>query len=207
MIRKYWIWLLDAVVLLLILYAVLFPQGAHAANQPHWKLDAAVTAVAGKPVAAFCEVDSEHWADRIRTNFGPAQSPSLLLGYTLLSNPIVYLSPRVCIALKQALERGITLAGAYPVSLALNTLAHEAVHQRGVINEAVTECLANRYVRTLAVAHFGVPVKVTVKRIVRVSGRLVTRTVMVANPLLTRLTELAKYWTSTKPAQYRGGVC
>ncbi len=87
-------------------------------------------AIAGKPVTVRCD-DSYAF-----TGVG-----SDAAGVAFPRHALAYLEPQVCRTL-----RGVTVAGAAgnreSAALAITVLAHEAIHLRGVRDEARTECYA-----------------------------------------------------------------
>ena len=75
------------------------------------------------------------------------------LGFTGVGDYRVNLAPEVCEALAMLFyERARPADGDAKIALALSvgTLAHEAQHARGVVNEAAAECYGMQYVRRLA---------------------------------------------------------
>jgi hypothetical protein len=146
---------------LAVVVALALPVSATAGNAPHSTLDNAASFVAGKPVSVYCEYSWSAWlkffADRGRDG-------STVNGYTNINSPVVYVSPAVCETLHGLIgQRDI---GAYHAALALLTLAHEAQHQRGVLDEGAADCAALAQVGALAVSYFGIPATVQTQRIV-----------------------------------------
>ncbi|HUP02062.1 MAG TPA: hypothetical protein VM737_11145, partial [Gemmatimonadota bacterium] len=191
---------------------------AGAGNLPHPTLDAIASEVAGKPVTAWCETSDIEWNDAIARAFGVRGE--LLNGFTWISQPVVYLAPRVCIPLRIAFDHGYRDVGSYHLSRAMLVLIHEAVHQRGVENEAETDCTALELLPNVARAYFGYHDYRLVQRIVmgwktvirKVAGRKVrlrvrtARIVQVqeADPDLPRLIGWAWAWHRAAPAAYQG---
>jgi hypothetical protein len=191
---------------------------ANAANMPDPRIDVAATGIASKPIRAHCEGDEAVWANMAGEAF-PGVNPFQIAGYTFLQTPVIYIAPRVCRPLHDALQHGVEEAGVSPLGLALSTLAHESVHQRGIVNEAVTECLARKEVRDLAVGFLRIPEtapflkRVIVKKRIKVGGRWFTIkvpklvTAQKPNPLLAKVLTWARVWSLSKPPAYQGGVC
>lgn len=191
--------LLCAVVLALALVGT-----ASAANDPSPALDAAASAVAGKPVTVWCETDWSAWSN-LTSQAG--YTPDGAEAFTYFDTPVVYASPGVCATLHL-----IRKALPFTAADALLALAHEATHQSGVVDEGETDCAALRQVAATAV-RLGVPARVTtyttklVRR--RVHGRWRKVRVKVrhtaVNPLLGTLMRDAEYWHRLKPPAYQGG--
>jgi hypothetical protein len=132
---------------------------ARAGDQPHPTLDAAASEVAGRPVTVRCENSQTEWTATVAAIPG---SPPRAGGYVHgVDSSVAYLAPSECLPLHHALSTGYKRAGIYPLTSALLTLAHEAVHLRGIADEGVAECTALPLVPELAVKYFGVPRTVT----------------------------------------------
>jgi hypothetical protein len=203
------------VVAVAALAAFVLASPAAASNWPSGDLDAAASAVAGHPVQVWCE---ENWGDWIHLGDDDGEDFSYLEGFTFPSEPIVFINPAHCETLHALLDG--RQVGSYHSSIALLTLAHEAVHQRGVLDEGVTDCTALPLVPGLATDHFGVPRSVSKTRIVsytktvvrRVNGRSVRVRVRaqkavrvnIANPYLADLAAAARAWHRAAPAEYQG---
>lgn len=206
------------VALLSLLALATASAPALAGNQPHPALDAIASRVAGRPVTVQCESSQTDWNVTIAAIEG---SPSRAGGYVRgVDSSVVYLSPTECLPLHRALSAGYRRAGIYPLTSAIFTLAHEAVHLRGITDEGVTECTALPLVTELAVGHFGVPrtvtqtstrivqkwverrVQGTSKRI-RVAVAVTTRT-RVPNPDLALIQETAVELHRGRSAEYQG---
>lgn len=203
-------------LLLIVVAFVALPATALGGNSADQRLDAAASEVAGKPVPVWCE---NSWADWIHFGDSVSQDWTWVSGFTVPSaGPTVYVNPRQCETL-HALLNGENV-GTYYAASALLTLAHESVHQRGVLNEGETDCTALPLVPGLAVSRFGIASMVsqsytatTVRRFVRkVRGkRVVIRVVQrvvrwrtVKNPYLDRLAADALRWHRSKPPEYQG---
>lgn len=178
---------------------------ARAANNPSPVLDAAASYVAGHPVSVWCETSWSDWLTMTANN-GVSEAG----GFTRAETPVVYLAPDVCEELHALV--GKEDVGSFFAADAILTLTHESVHQRGVMDEAVTDCTALGMVSQMATTFFSIPktvvqqyVKLAYKRVagkrVRVSS-IGTR--YVANPFLARLVKDATRWHDAKPAQYHG---
>ena len=128
---------------------------ARAGDQPHPTLDAAASEVAGRPVLVRCENSETEWTATIAAIPG---SPPRAGGYVhSVDSSVVYLAPSECLPLHHALNASYKRPGIYSLTSALLTLAHEAVHLRGITDEGVVECTALPLVPELAVKYFGVP--------------------------------------------------
>jgi hypothetical protein len=186
----YWI----GVVFVVAAFTLAFVKNAESANQPHWKLDAIASDVAIKPVNVHCENSLVTWVEMIRRD-APKADPTWVQGYTFLSRPIIYIGPTLCETFYQTVKYGWKAAGPLPLAKAVMILAHEAVHQRGIRDEALTQCLARKTTRNIFIRHFGIPAKI------KVAGKLVV------NPDLTRVQNFVTVWHNTMPPSYRNAVC
>lgn len=195
-------------LLSIVAVLVIVVPAAGAANNPNPVFDAVATEVAGKPVSVWCE---SSWVEWVGVGLADAN------GVTILDRPIVFVSPRQCETL-WALQTGESV-GTYHAASALLTLAHESVHQRGITNEAQTDCLALPLVPQIATNHFRVPTTVSQSYTVMTSRRVrVTKTKWIVvksskvavrqipNPWLEQLAADALRWHQSKPADYQG-VC
>jgi hypothetical protein len=190
---------------------------ATAGDSPMPQLDAFASEIAGKPVHVWCETDWAAW-DQVAYGglIGSAVPGHYLGGFTDLAQPVVYINPAHCEAFQLALTIGPF--GYYDVGLAyyanaLLVLSHEAVHQRGISDEAQTECTALPLGIPMAIKHLGLPAVVKRTKVVKVRKKIgkrffvvpVTRTVSVANPDLARLQNWIALWHKTTPPQYQVG--
>ena len=133
---------------------------------------------------------------------------------------MVYLSPSECLPLHDALSTGYKRAGVYPLASAILTLAHEAVHLRGITYEGVTECTALPLVTDLAVRYFAIPAVITqttrrivqrwvwrkvngTRKRVRVAVTVLTRA-DVANPDIALIGETALALHRGRSVEYQG---
>jgi hypothetical protein len=181
---------------------------AAAGNVPNSQLDAAASAVAGKPVTVWCE---SHWSEWIHTGDSVEKDWSSLGGFTILSEPIVYLSPDICETLHALLRYGDDV-GSYHASVAIHVLVHEAVHQTGIENEGETDCKALALDRQVALDHFGYsetePQQYIAKTVKRVKGKRVTtyavRTRQVPSRRLADFSSWTLAWHKAAPAEYQG---
>jgi hypothetical protein len=203
------------VVAVVALAGFVLANSAAASNWPSGRLDTAASAVAGHPVQVWCE---ENWGDWIHLGDDYGEDFSYLMGFTFPSEPIVYINPAHCESLHALL--GGSQVGSYHSSIALLTLAHEAVHQRGIDDEGVTDCTALPLVPGLAANYFRVPRRIARTKIVnytktvvrRVNGKSVRMRVRaqravrlsIANPFLGKLAADARAWHRAAPPQYQG---
>ena len=188
---------------------------AAAENLPNPVFDQVATEVAGKPVSVFCETD---WYPWIKFFEEDGINGGGINGFTSLASPIVFVSPRQCETL-WALQSGASV-GTYYAASAVFTVAHEAVHQRGITDEGVTDCTALPLVPGLVVKYFGISELVserylapkTIKRVVKVGKQKKTVTVrtmveatrQVPNPWLGDFERDVVRWHKAKPAEYQG---
>lgn len=181
-----------------------FAAPAAAGSWPDARLDQAASSVAGHPVFVYCEDDWVEWYNTFRVNQN-------VFGFTYLSRPVVFVNPRECLTL-HALVNGADV-GTFYASIALLTLVHESVHQRGISDEGITECTALPLVPGIATAYFGIPQtapqEYTASVVKRVGRRRVTvqvvRTRQVPNPYLDRLAADTRAWHNILPDNYRAG--
>jgi hypothetical protein len=186
---------------------------ATASEAPMPQLDAFASEVAGKPVHVWCEDDWAVW-DQVAYSNGIVGH--YLGGFTNPAEPVVYVNPSVC----EALQIGLVLgpfgyrhAGLAYYAQAILVLAHEAVHQRGIDDEAQTECTALPLAVPMAAKHLRLPMTVSTTRIVKVRKKIngrwmlvpVQRTVRVANPDLPLLQQWITVWHRSTPAEYQVG--
>lgn len=202
-------------VLLLVALMGVGAGSAGAANLPNPVFDQIASEVAGKPVSVYCETDWFVWIkafESIGVNGGGIN------GFTNLSTPTVFVSPRQCETLWALHAR--ENVGTYYAASAVFTLAHEAVHQRGITDEGVTDCTAMPLVAGIAVRYFGIAefvtqtylVPKTIKRTVVVGKKKKTITVrtmeqatrQVPNPWFEQFKADTLRWHKAKPAEYQG---
>ncbi|HXG76859.1 MAG TPA: hypothetical protein VNJ53_09845 [Gaiellaceae bacterium] len=190
---------------------------ATAADWPDGRLDAVATAIAGHPVHVFCEADQGAWNAHF---YNRGQAPWSVFGFTSLGSPVVYMSPDVCLHLHLLLDFGWLEGGIAKSALAVMTLTHEAIHQRGIGDERETQCLTLQLVGQVAQEYFGLsptvtvqqPTIVTKSKVVRRKGQRIVvtyrttelRSVEVANPAVQRFDEWVLAWHRTLPAPYQG---
>jgi hypothetical protein len=193
--------------------ALLTAGTASAGNWKDNRLNAVASHIAGKPVDVHCE---DSWYVWINSGEVQAEDWSLLAGYTYLSEPVVYIAPDRCETLHALLEIGPRGVGAYHAAGAVQTLVHEAVHQRGVTDEGETDCTALSLVDEVAVRHFGykrterVPYTVTTTSRRKVDGRWIrtqskaVRYRMVPSQALKDFHTMAVAWHEWAPPEYQG---
>jgi hypothetical protein len=174
------------VVVVALSLALALVASARAGNTPDPRLDAVATEIAAHPVNVWCETDSAEWARTVSLVFGPDIDPIYVRGYTFVTNATVNLAPIVCLTLLWELSgRQGTPPPYLPRGVALLTLIHEAVHQRGVRDEGIADCIAIKLVPRYATTLFGIPATVAKwkyvsrSKRVRVNGRLERRRVRV----------------------------
>ena len=132
----------------------------------------------------------------------------------------IYLSPPICESLHAILDDGFDAVGPFWGSLAVKTVVHESIHQRGVTDESVTDCTALQELDTYLPA-FGVPAtatttvlkrKTTRKRIKVAAGKyrtititsMVPTNVTIPNPEIATINQWAAAWHKALPAAYQG---
>lgn len=182
--------------------AAVFPVSASAKNQSNAKLDAVAADVARRPLTVWCETSWTDWLSMVAAknlNSGEATGEDVN-GFTAMDEQVVYVSPRQCETLTAAIEFGHEQLGSYYLASAMLTLVHEAVHQRGIADEGITDCTALSLLPRVATRFFGY--HATDRVTVRVHGQLVRRTV--ANPAFADLLDFARAWHRSKPAAYQG---
>ena len=115
------------------------------------------SSVAGHSVSVWCEDSYIDWV--AAENY---LKSSELDGFTFQGQTTVWLSPYVCQNLHHLLTSGLGYQAVDPLwsARAIETLIHEAVHQRGISDEAQTDCLAMAEVERYAVGSFGFPATV-----------------------------------------------
>lgn len=174
----------------LALFAVCFVfalvSTAQAGNVPDPRLDAVAAEIAGHPVNVWCETDSAEWSRMVSAVFGPTVDPIYVRGYTLYSSTTVNVAPIVCATLLWEIGgRQGTPPPYLPRGVALLTLVHESVHQRGVTDEGIADCIAIKLLPRFVGTLYGIPAKVAQRKYVyrwkrvRVKGKLVSRRVRV----------------------------
>lgn len=206
------------VLLLAVLFALVWASASTAANRPHPLLNQISSEVAGKPITVWCETSELDWgAYELRVG-------AALYGFTFLNQPVTYLSPATCNTLHFALTYGYKEVGIIYLANAVTTLVHEAVHQRGITDERVTECTALPLVMPTMEKYFGLTRTIpelqnrvvtftrTVRRKVRgrwvtvrvKTQKVVTETVQMDNPAYARTLAWVTAWHNSLPAQYQG---
>jgi hypothetical protein len=183
-------------------------SAAPAANAPDRRLDAAASEVARHPVFVWCETDEAAWAVLVRG--------SAVERFTVAGQPIIWLSPPVCLALRRALDHKPPEQGGFPLGQALFGLLHEALHQRGEADDTKADCGALALVPEYAVALLGISQRVYVTktvwtRRVRVGGRWIKKRirvlirVRVPNPKLAQV--IGEATTAWSNSPYNRGPC
>jgi hypothetical protein len=200
---------LFAALLGFVLFGVL-ALAAEAGNAPDSRLDAASSEVAGKPVTVHCETSQTEWVVLI-ARFG-VRAPAG--GFAIIGQSTNYLAPPYCLTLRQLLRSGSPADWSGLPGWALLALLHEAVHQRGILDEGITDCMALALVRRYAISLLGMPERVAETRVVyrrkrvKVKGRWVWRRVavrvrvLVANPELARVVAQAEQAHVTSEPPY-----
>lgn len=186
-------------------FLILAASAQAASHDP--RLDAVATAVAGHPVTAVCADTNTEWVQWQQQNLGGLEAD----GYTYISVPdYIYLAPFVCRTLRADLGWGPTVVGNFWLALAIKTILHEAVHQQGQPDEAVTDCAALALVKQYAVSTFGytetITKQVIASKIVKKKRVYYLKTVTVPNPALEDMYQMAVQWHKGLPANYQG-VC
>jgi hypothetical protein len=174
---------------------------ASASNAPDARLDQLATKVAGHPVSVWCESSWQDWVDVERLLPG---SPDLY-GFTIPTHSnVVYLQPTVCETLHVLLANNYYDTGDYWTAIAIHTLVHESLHQKGFADEGATDCAALALDPSVD-AQF-VPETYTSSKWVRMKKRLVRRKVTAANPDFARLVSWQHWFHNNAfPPEYRGG--
>lgn len=176
--------------------------GAAAAYQDP-PLNDVASAVAGHPVIASCAATSVEWSQFEATGGYPAEVD----GFTFVGRDnVIFLAPRICQTLTALLGPAHDDVGPYWAALAIKVLIHESIHQRGVLDEGVTDCTALPLVPTYAASSFGYPATISQVTFSKVKGGLYKRTVKtIPNPVLAKLAYWALQWHRAQPANYQGG--
>lgn len=192
------------VLIFVVAFALVYIAGARAASHDT-RLDAVASAVAGHPVVAVCADNDHEWVSWEDQSAGGAE----LDGFTQITvGPNIYLAPRICNTLEADLQNGPSAVGDYWLGLAIKTIIHESVHQRGITDESVTDCTALTLVKQYAVSSFGFAPTVTRQVIAskKVKGKrvLYVKQVTVPNPALADLYAWALAWHRALPANYQG---
>jgi hypothetical protein len=174
---------------------------ASASNAPDARLDQIATTVAGHPVSVWCETSWQDWVDVERQL---PDSPDLY-GFTSPSRSnVIFVQPTVCETLHVLLDNSYYDTGDYWTAIALHTLVHESLHQRGISDEGATDCAALSIDPSVDSAF--VSKTYTYTRWVRVRNRVVKRKITAANPDFTRVIAWQHWFHNNAfPPQYRGG--
>lgn len=201
----------------IVVLSLVVTSVAQAGNSPSPTLDAVSTYIAGKPVTTYCENDYAEWDQFAASAMSPGWN---LDGFTRPSAPIVYVSPTNCQSLLTQLRQPGAV-GAYWFSKAVFALVHESVHQRGVVDEGLTDCTALPLIPDVLRRFFGyhdtmtvmVTRTVTRKLVKYVNGKRVTFRVRTSalvptempDPSIGIVMTFANYWHRLRPIQYQGG--
>ena len=122
---------------------------AHSANAPsvdYPKLDEIASTVAGRTIDAQCVDSYEPWQSELQS----IGAPLTVFGYYRPSVPgVIRLGPQVCLGFRQG-------PGGSGFGAALNVIAHEASHARGVRSEATAACWGLLWPAELARRFYGV---------------------------------------------------
>jgi hypothetical protein len=185
--------------------ALALPAASTAADWHMPQLDQAASLVSGHATPVWCSDSEADWVYVQQVYGGGFRGYSdNLLGFTRPTiDAWVFINPRACLAFHLAYQAGIHDAGLYWLAGAMLTLIHESIHQRGVSDEAQTECAAITAFAGDATSVFGVPRFVTVKVLKRIHGRLRLVPRQVPNPDLARLVAWAHVWHAMTPPAYR----
>jgi hypothetical protein len=198
------------IVVALVAVALACASAATAADWHSGRLDAVASSVAGHSVSVYCEDSRAEWVDVERAMGLDGDS---LAGFTwspgeadpLGNSNTVYIEPEACeplhvyAAMGWGTTRAANDAGLFRLASAGLMLVHEAVHQRGIGDEAQTECTAFRLMPKLWTSQFGV--KPYIRAWVKVRKRMVHR--LVPNPTYMRLMTWTKADHAAQPAAYR----
>lgn len=163
---------------LAVLAALALAGPASAANVATPQMHAVASWAAGKPLTVWCESDPAEW-NRLVAQSGLTHEPgSSVAGFTLFAAPTIYLRYDRCPMLAGPEHWGF--------GLGLNTLLHEAYHQRGggVRDEALVECAALVLQYEAMRRFYGVPF---------------------FSPTMTRHADVAIAHSRTLPARFQNG--
>lgn len=142
------------VVLLVAVALLVVPVAQADVSRVSSRLEPAASYVAGKPVTVLCGTDATGWRalqdEYLRRADGTIDQA---LGFAAVPGNVIYLSPQTCLSL-EGHDRGVE-APFVRFSIALRVLVHEAIHSRGELDEAVTDCLAFRQMAAIGIRFFG----------------------------------------------------
>lgn len=195
-------WIIPGALIALVMFALVFVAGARA-SYGDARLNAVASAVAGHPVVVSCGSGAGEWSNTEKS----AGLTFEVDGFTTASQSnVIYLAPRICDTLEADFTAGPNAVGDFWNGLAIKTIIHESVHQRGVLDESVTDCTALSLVQTYAPS-FGyaktITQKVIASKLVKGKRVLYVKLVTVTNPALARLQFEAKAWHDVLPPSYR----
>lgn len=114
-----------------------------------FKLEPAASFVAGKPVKVWCATSQYDWLQFLKATGRTEANGSAIPGSSELK-----LSPVVCQNLRLKLARKSVRVSALGPSLL--TIVHEAIHDRGSVEEGQTDCSAVHEMPKVAVKFFAV---------------------------------------------------
>jgi hypothetical protein len=200
-----------------MLAACVFAGTAGASTKGDWpdgQLDAAASSVAGHPITVWCE---SSWGNWIHAGDNAGMDFSFVFGFTYIGTPVIYINPTECLTLHALVNN--EWVGSFEASIALLTLAHESVHQRGIADEGQAECTALPLVAGLAENYFGFPATIPDKKVVNYTKTVAKRikgktyrfkvrsqkvvTVQIPDPFLAAVQADAVRWHKTLPPAYQ----
>lgn len=147
-----------------LLVALIATSGAFAAPEgfrDSSRLTVRARALSGNDTAAvYCARTYSDWRAKVAEWFDPNVG-SGARGLTVYSENSAYIEPASCAAL-EAWLRGKSVS-LWSVGQGALTLAHEANHLRGIVDERTAECYALRDLPTTLRRHFGVKTTKTLR--------------------------------------------
>lgn len=151
-------------LLVVVLVAAGSAQGAPDGFRESARLTPRVRAISGNEASVvFCASNTAAWATRMK-EYLPDANPSRIVAFYVYDENAAYFQAHICSALERWL-RGKPVTQ-YEVGVAALSVAHEAHHARGIIDERQAECDAlARLPRTLRV-HFAVKNPLAVRAMV-----------------------------------------
>lgn len=114
-------------------------------------LEPAAGYVAGKPVEVWCAAATSGWRAFVTAKLGAG---TLANGWTVAGTSSIYLSADVCPPLRGALRGEPQYVPA--LAATIEAITHEAIHDRGELDEGVTDCDAMHEMPGVAVRFFHV---------------------------------------------------
>lgn len=152
-------------LLLLLALMVPVPDGFRESA----RLEPAVSHVARQPAAVACARTIVPWATQVAATGGG--DPRLIGGYALVDERAVHLAPWTCQQLEGWL-RGKNVPTIKQFAGSALALVHEAIHLRGVMDEAVTQCTALRELPAVLRRYFGVKRAVMLRKLMAAAWAL-----------------------------------